>query len=904
MLKKNLAATLRRSSAGSSAARRACAAANNAIQKLAAQTSASSSGASSRSFSTQQEIKSIIEKRAIAAKKELATLAQWFERYDGEGTGALNATQLQRALKDLELPSGEVDVAQLFKELDANNDGSIELAEWLDNLPKGTRIRILDQEEKNKNGGWVQFTMPEVKVMYTQTDEAPMLATFSLLPILRAFCRHGGVKIMKRDISVAARIRAAFPDFLHPDQRVEDELQLLGDLAKTPAANIIKLPNVSASVPQLLGAIKELQAKGYNVPDYPATPASKEDEEVRARYAKVLGSAVNPVLREGNSDRRVAKPVKEYAQENPHKVGAWTPDSKSHVHSMSDGDFFSSETSWVNGSEPDSVKIVLEQDDGTTTVLKNKTVLLPGEIIDSSRMSIGKLREMLEESLQTVEAGTVWSLHLKATMMKISDPIMFGHAVQVFYKDVFEKHGALFAELNVNPNNGLGDVYAKLEGHPKEEEVVADIMKVYETRPEIAFVDSNKGITNLHVPSDVIVDASMAAAVRDSGRMWDKNDSLQDSKFVIPDRSYAGIYQAIIDDCKLNGKLDVTTVGATSNVGLMAAKAEEYGSHDKTFEIPASGTVKVQLRSKEGVTLFEHPVEKGDIWRMCQTKDEPIQDWVKLAVNRARASNAAAIFWLDEHRAHDANVIKKVQEYLKLYDTEGLDLSILPPAEAMKKTLERARAGKDTITVTGNVLRDYLTDLFPILELGTSAKMLSIVPLLAGGGMFETGAGGSAPKHVQQFLKEGHLRWDSLGEFLAMAVSMEDLGQKTENKDAIVLAQTLNTAVGKLLTLNKSPKRQVMQLDNRGSHFYLSLYWAEALAGQSESQHLQERFKSVRQQLKENESRILGELIAAEGRKTDVGGYWMPDPFLASQAMRPSPTFNSIIDATMAASGF
>eukprot|EP00392_Amoebophrya_sp_AT5.2_P000628 g629.t1 len=861
---------------------------------------------------------SLIEKRAEAAKKELATLAQWFARYDGEGTGALNSTQLQQALKDLELPAGELDVAELFKQLDANNDGTIELAEWLDNLPKGTRISILDQE-KNKSGGWVQFTMPEVKVMYTQTDEAPMLATFSLLPILRAYCRHGGVKIMKRDISVAARIKATFPDYLQPDQRVEDELALLGDLAKTPAANIVKLPNVSASVPQLLGAIQELQEKGYSVPDYPANP----EEDIKSRYAKVLGSAVNPVLREGNSDRRVAKPVKDFARKNPHKVGKWTPDSKSHVHSMKDGDFFSSEKSFVNGSDPDSVQIVLEGADGSTTVLKNKTSLLPNEIIDSSRMSVQNLNEMIEESLNSTEPGTIWSLHLKATMMKISDPIMFGHAVKVYYKDVFAKHGdLLFNELKVNVNNGLGDVYAKIAGHPKEAEIKADIDAVYQKRPEIAYVDSHKGITNLHVPSDVIVDASMAAAVRDSGRMWDKDDKLVDSKFVIPDRSYAGIYQAIIDDCKANGELDVTKVGATSNVGLMAAKAEEYGSHDKTFEIPHAGKVKVILKSTKE-TVFEHDVNQGDIWRMCQTKNEPIQDygetrcspltftiwshhkgWVKLAVNRAKASGATAIFWLDEHRAHDANVIAKVEEYLKLHDTEGLDLRIMAPALAMKETLKIAREGKDVITVTGNVLRDYLTDLFPILELGTSAKMLSIVPLLAGGGMFETGAGGSAPKHVQQFLKEGHLRWDSLGEFLAMGVAIEDLGQKTENKEAVVLAQSLNTAVGKLLDLNKSPKRTVMQLDNRGSHFYIALYWAEALANQNESAHLRDRFTSVYAQLRDNEARILGELLAVEGKQTDVGGYWHPDPFLASQAMRPSPTFNSIIDATLAASGF
>jgi len=843
-------------------------------------------------------VKDIVEQRAQAAKQELTILAQAFARYDGDGSGALDQSELQRALLDLELPSGEVDVHDLFTAMDVNKDGTVELTEWLDELPRGTRLRIVERFDKF---GDMQLSIPDVKIMYTHTDEAPMLATYSLLPVLRAFCRMGGVKIAKKDISLAARIKAFFPDCLAPSQRIEDDLEALGSLAQTPAANIIKLPNISASVPQLAAAIKELQAQGYAVPDYPAEPKTDEEHDIKARYAKVLGSAVNPVLREGNSDRRVAKPVKAYAQKHPHRLGSWSPDSKSHVAHMIDGDFFGSEQS-ATMDKICSVRIELLHADGTT-VLKPKTPLLSGEIIDASVMRVAALREFYEKQLQSTEEGVLFSLHLKATMMKVSDPIMFGHAVQVYYKSAFEKHSELFQELGVNPNNGVGDVYAKIQGHMKQAEVEADLAACYGERPQLAYVDSWRGITNLHVPSDVIVDASMAAAIRDSGRMWTKEDKLCDAKFVIPDRCYAGIYDVIIKDCQKHGAFDVSSMGATSNVGLMAAKAEEYGSHDKTFEIPADGKVQVVLR-KSGEIVFSQDVSKGDIWRMCQTKDAAIQDWVKLAVVRAKASGAPAIFWLDEDRAHDKSVIAKVKKYLENHDTAGLDIRILAPEDAMKATLERVRAGQDTITVTGNVLRDYLTDLFPILELGTSAKMLSIVPLLAGGGMFETGAGGSAPKHVQQFVKEGHLRWDSLGEFLAMAVALDDLGAKTGNGQAKVLASTLNDAVGKLLNEGKSPKRKVMELDNRGSHFYLALFWAQALAAQSDSASLKERFSPVAAQLTASEGKILGELIGSEGRPADLGGYYYPDPFRVSQAMRPSATFNNIIDALLASSGW
>jgi len=846
------------------------------------------------------EVADAIATRAQAAKEELAILAQAFQRYDGDGSGALDASELQQALQDLNLPAGDVEVSELFASLDLNKDGTVELTEWLDNMPAGTKLRVLQKaDEFGKN---IRFEIPDVKIMYTHTDEAPMLATYSLLPVMRAYCRFSGVKIMKKDISLSARILATFPDYLRPAQRVEDDLTELGKLAKHPAANIIKLPNISASVPQLLAAIKELQANGFAVPDFPAEPSTEQEVEIRARYAKVLGSAVNPVLREGNSDRRVAVPVKEYAQKHPHRNHDWSPDSKSNVATMSDGDFFSSEQSYIS-EEVSSVRIELVGQSGETQVLKAKTPLLSGEIIDSSVMRVAELRKFYEQEMQSTEPGTIFSLHLKATMMKVSDPVLFGHCVEVFYKDAFEKHAALFQELGVNPNNGVGDVYTKIAGHPKQAEVEADLMACYDKRPPLAYVDSRRGITNLHVPSDVIVDASMAAAVRDAGRMWTKEDSLCDAKFVIPDRCYSGIYTAVIEDCKKNGKLDPSKIGATSNVGLMAAKAEEYGSHDKTFVVPEDGQMRVIKRDTEEV-LMSHDVAKGDVWRMCQTKDGPIQDWVKLAVVRARATGVPAVFWLTEQRAHDRSVISKVKKYLERHDTEGLDIQILSPEEAMKFTLARARQGLDTITVTGNVLRDYLTDLFPILELGTSAKMLSIVPLLAGGGMFETGAGGSAPKHVQQFVQEGHLRWDSLGEFLAMAVSLEDVSMKTGNPDAKIMADTLSAAVGKLMDKGKSPKRKAMELDNRGSHFYLALFWAEELAAQTDSAMLQDRFKPIAQQLRTSEAKILGELLAAEGRSQDLGGYYFPDPFLTSQAMRPSPTFNSIIDATLAASGF
>mmetsp|Transcript_96588 Transcript_96588/g.191448 ORF Transcript_96588/g.191448 Transcript_96588/m.191448 type:complete len:884 (-) Transcript_96588:187-2838(-) len=853
-----------------------------------------------RHWASTASVGTAVEQRAQAAKRELVILAQAFERYDGDGRGALDAADLQRALQELALPAGEVDVQDLFAALDTNKDGTIELTEWMDQLPAGTKIRILDRFDET--GDYVQFSIPDVKIVYTHTDEAPMLATYSLLPVLRAFTRVAGVKIMKKDISVAARIKAAFPDRLTARQRVEDDLSELGALAKVPAANIIKLPNISASVPQLLEAIKELQLQGYAVPDYPANPQNDDEEDVKARYSRVLGSAVNPVLREGNSDRRVAQPVKAYAQAHPHKIGHWSAKSKSHVAHMKGGDFYETEVSAVM-KEACSVRVELVTASGEVNVLKPRTPLLEGEIIDASVMRVAKLREFYEHEMQATEPDELFSLHLKATMMKVSDPIMFGHAVTVFFKKAFEKHAELFKELGVNPNNGLGDVYAKISGHAKQAEVEADVTACYAERPALAYVDSRRGITNLHVPSDVIIDASMAAAIRDSGCMWTKDDTLRDSKFVIPDRCYATIYDAIIKDCKKNGAFDVSKMGATANVGLMAAKAEEYGSHDKTFEIPADGKVKVVNRDT-GAVIFSHEVAAGDIWRMCQTKDSPIQDWVKLAVVRARATGVPAIFWLSSERAHDQQIIAKVQEYLKLHDTTGLDIRILAPEDAMKATLERARAGLDTISVTGNVLRDYLTDLFPILELGTSAKMLSIVPLLAGGSMFETGAGGSAPKHVQQLQKDGHLRWDSLGEFLAMAEALEDLSRKTRNPEAMVLADTLNSAVGNILNKGKSPKRKVMELDNRGSHFYLALYWSKALASQNNSTFLQERFKPVAAQLAASEAKIIGELISVEGKPADLGGYHYPDPFLVSQVMRPSATFNSIIDALLASSGW
>ncbi|MES3006460.1 MAG: NADP-dependent isocitrate dehydrogenase [Pseudomonadota bacterium] len=732
-------------------------------------------------------------------------------------------------------------------------------------------------------------------IIYTITDEAPALATYSLLPIIRTFTAPAGVNVDTRDISLAGRIIANFSDSLTPAQRQSDALAELGELAQTPEANIIKLPNVSASIPQLQAAIKELQAHGYAVPDYPEDARTETEKEVKARYAKVLGSAVNPVLREGNSDRRVAAPVKEYARKNPHSMGKWSAESKSHVSHMNDGDFYSSEQSAVSASAG-SVRIEFVAQDGTVKVLKEKTSLQAGEVFDASVMRCGALRKFFQAQIEDAkQSGVLLSLHLKATMMKVSDPIMFGHAVTVYFSDVFSKHAAVFKELGVDAANGLGDVYEKIKRLPQaqREQIEADIQAVYQTRPAIAMVDSDKGITNLHVPSDVIVDASMPAAIRSSGQMWGADGKLHDTKFMIPDRCYAGIYQETIDFCKKHGAFDVSTMGSVANVGLMAQKAEEYGSHDKTFKVPATG--KVRVVDASGATVFEHSVEEGDIWRMCQTKDLPIQDWVKLAVTRARATSTPAVFWLDESRAHDVQLIKKVKQYLQNHDTKGLEILIMSPVEAIRFSLERIKAGKDTISVTGNVLRDYLTDLFPILELGTSAKMLSIVPLLAGGGLFETGAGGSAPKHVQQFVEEGHLRWDSLGEFLALAVSLEDLAAKTGNTKAQVLADTLNSATGLFLDNDKSPTRRVGHLDNRGSHFYLALYWAQALAAQTKDAQLKAHFTNLAKVLTEKEAVIVAELNEVQGKAVDIGGYYQPDIAKLERAMRPSATMNAAL---------
>lgn len=733
-------------------------------------------------------------------------------------------------------------------------------------------------------------------IVYTKTDEAPALATYSFLPIVKAFTKSSGIEIKTEDISLAARILAHFPDYLKDDQKCEDALAKLGELAKTPEANIIKLPNISASIPQLTAAIRELQAKGYSVPNYPADENSDEEKDVKARYAKILGSAVNPVLREGNSDRRVAAAVKEYARKHPHSMGEWTADSKSKVASMSEGDFFGSEVSHVMASAGE-VNIEFVNDQGVATVLKEGLSLEAGEVIDSSVMNVQKLQSFLAEQIKVAKSeGILFSLHMKATMMKVSDPIIFGHAVKVFYATVLEKHQGLLEKIGFNPNNGIGDLENKLSECSAEEkaELEADLKSVYQTQPAMAMVNSDKGITNLHVPSDVIIDASMPAAIRTSGQMWGPDGKLKDTLFVIPDRSYAGVYQATIDFCKANGAFDVTTMGNVSNVGLMAKKAEEYGSHDKTFEMSEAGVVRVVDAS--GTELMKHQVSKGDLFRMCQTKDEPIRDWVRLAVSRAKATGNATVFWLDANRAHDASLIEKVNTYLKDHDTDGLDIQILSPVEATKFSCQRCRDGLDTISVTGNVLRDYLTDLFPILELGTSAKMLSIVPLLKGGGLYETGAGGSAPKHVQQFLEEGHLRWDSLGEFLALGVSLEELAGKTGNNKLKVLAQALNQANSAYLDNNKSPSRKAGELDNRGSHFYLAKYWAKALAGQSEVPELQAQFTPVAQQLSEKESSIIHELNAVQNQPQDIGGYYFPDEDKASQAMRPSASLNSIID--------
>ncbi len=735
------------------------------------------------------------------------------------------------------------------------------------------------------------------KIVYTFTDEAPALATYSLLPIVKAFAQAAKVTIETSDISLAGRIIANFPEFLQPEQRQPDALEQLGELAKNPEANIIKLPNISASIPQLIAAIQELQSQGYNVPNYPADPKNDDEIKIKSRYAKVLGSAVNPVLREGNSDRRVASAVKKYAKKNPHRVGAWSRNSKSHVAHMDSGDFYGSEQSTILESA-DCVKIEFVAVDGAITVLKDKTNVTAGEIIDASVMSVKALRSFYEDAMTAAKNEDILlSLHVKATMMKVSDPILFGHGVTVYFKNVFTKYAETFAALGVNPKNGLGDVYAKIKALPEIERnaIEADIQATYGDRPRLAMVNSDLGITNLHVPSDVIIDASMAAAIRTSGQMWGADGKAHDTKAMIPDRCYATIYQECIKFCQENGAFDVTTMGNVANVGLMAQKAEEYGSHDKTFEIPASGTVRVVDSS--GKVLLNHSVEVGDIWRMCQTRDLPIQDWVKLAVNRAKATGVPTIFWLDPDRAHDANVIAKVNKYLPQHETSGLDIQILSPIAAMRFTCEQIKAGKDVISVTGNVLRDYLTDLFPILELGTSAKMLSIVPLLAGGGLFETGAGGSAPKHVQQFVTEGHLRWDSLGEFLALAVSLEDLALKTDNVDALILAQTLDQANGKFLDNSKSPSAKVNELDNRGCHFYLALYWAEAIVAQDQSPALKAKFAPLAVQLKQQESQIIAELNAAQGQAIDLGGYYHPEPKKTEQAMRPSATLNAAIAA-------
>jgi len=739
--------------------------------------------------------------------------------------------------------------------------------------------------------------MSTAKIIYTKTDEAPALATYSLLPIIKVFTDAAAIVVETRDISLAGRILASFPENLTAEQQQSDALAELGELAKTPDANIIKLPNISASVPQLAAAIAELQSQGFDIPDYPENPKNDSEREISDRYAKVLGSAVNPVLREGNSDRRVAAAVKAYAKNHPHSMGKWSAASKSHVAHMDDGDFYSSELSAVVARDG-NLRIEHEAGDGDVTVLRAQVPVLANEVVDASTLSCGVLREFFAREIDDAKvSGVLWSLHLKATMMKVSDPIMFGHAVKVFYTDVFAKHGGLFDELGVDANNGIGDVYTKIIELPEaqQNEIKADIEAVYADRPEMAMVDSDKGISNLHVPSNVIIDASMPAAIRTSGQMWGPDGKLHDTKYVIPDRCYAGIYQEVISFCRENGAFDVATMGNVCNVGLMAQKAEEYGSHDKTFEIQSDG--KVRVVDEAGDVLLEHPVQKGDIWRMCQTKDLPVRDWVKLAVTRARQTGTPAIFWLDENRAHDNTLINLVNRYLEDRDTTNADIRILPPVAAMRATLKRVKAGEDTISVTGNVLRDYLTDLFPILELGTSAKMLSIVPLLAGGGLYETGAGGSAPKHVQQFVAEGHLRWDSLGEFLALAVSIEELALKTDNARAATVASALNEANSRYLAENKSPSRKVNELDNRGSHYYLAMYWAQAMAEMADEPMLAEKFSAIAEALAENESAIVAELIVAQGQPVDMGGYYNPDDKLTAAAMRPSATLNGIIDA-------
>lgn len=731
------------------------------------------------------------------------------------------------------------------------------------------------------------------KIFYTKTDEAPALATYSFLPIVKAFTAPAGITVVEKDISLAGRILANFSEYLSDDQRIGDALGELGQLATTPEANIIKLPNISASIPQLKAAIKELQAKGYAVPNYPEEAKTDEERAIKAQYAKVLGSAVNPVLREGNSDRRAPRAVKNYAKQHPHSMGKWAADSNTRVASMTDGDFYGSEQS-VTVPEATTYKIEFVGEDGTKTELKAPAPLQLSEVIDSSRMSMGALKRFVAQEVKAAKAaGVLLSAHLKATMMKVSDPIIFGAIVEVYFADVFEKYAELFTSLGVDTRNGLGDVYVKISGHAQEEEIKTALAAAMENGPDLAMVNSDKGITNLHVPSDVIVDASMPAMIRSSGKMWNKAGELQDTYALIPDRNYAGVYAATIEDCKVHGAFDPATMGSVSNVGLMAQKAEEYGSHDKTFQASANGTI--QVVDAAGNVLMAQKVETGDIFRMCQTKDAPIRDWVKLAVNRARNSDTPAVFWLDDQRAHDRQLIEKVNTYLKEHDTSGLDIRILNPVDATKFSLARIREGKDTISVTGNVLRDYLTDLFPILELGTSAKMLSIVPLMNGGGLFETGAGGSAPKHVDQFLNEGYLRWDSLGEFLALAVSLEHVGQTQDNKKALVLAEALDAATEKFLENNKSPARKIGQIDNRGSHFYLTLYWAQALVSQQQDAELNALFTPIAEQLAKNEVLINQELIEAQGQPQDIGGYYFMDDRLAAKAMRPSETLNEII---------
>jgi isocitrate dehydrogenase len=740
--------------------------------------------------------------------------------------------------------------------------------------------------------------MSEEKIIYTIVDEAPRLATYSFLPIIKAFTESAGVKVETKDISLAGRIIANFPEELTKDQRQTNDLAELGELVKKPEANIIKLPCISASIPQLKAAIKELQDHGYKIPDYPEEPKNDKEKEIKARFDKIKGSAVNPVLRMGNSDRRVPTPVKNYAKQNPHTMGKWSKESKSHVAHMKSDDLRSNEKSTtITKDTSGNIKIEFTGKDGTINILKEKLTLIDDEIIDATVMSKKALRKFLEEQIADAkEKNVLFSVHLKATMMKVSDPIIFGHVVSVFFKDVFKKHAAIFKEIGINPNNGLGDLYAKISILPedKRKEIESDIKACYKKRPKLAMVNSDKGITNLHVPSDVIIDASMPAAIRNSGQMWGADGKAYDTKFVIPDSSYAGVYKTIVDFCKKNGAFNPRTMGTVQNVGLMAQKAEEYGSHDKTFEIQGDG--KVRVVSASGKTLLEHNVEEGDIWRMCQVKDAPVQDWVKLAVNRAKATGFPIVFWLDENRAHDKQLIEKVNLYLKDHDTKGLEIHIMPPVDATLFSCKRMKEGEDTIAVTGNVLRDYLTDLFPILEVGTSAKMLSIVPLMNGGGLFETGAGGSAPKHVQQFLQEGHLRWDSLGEFLALAPALEHLSARTKNKKAKILAETLDQSIEKFLQNNKSPSRKVNEPDNRNSHFYLTRYWAEELANQTKDEELKIHFTKLAEELAENEDKINEELLLAQGKPVDIGGYYKPNDEMAIKAMRPSETFNNALE--------